>query len=260
MSKKRIKKIIFLLLVGFTCQVAIADNSILNKANEAFDKQDFKTALFLYEKILKKDTNNLNVLMWAAVAAQEVNNKNKQINLLRLLVKNDSKGLKGRKLLIQALHENNQTADCENEIKELISTWKLQVNEVKKKEVYFFRDQFTIGEYDIIALQYYKLEGKRAKRYHFVVEKEKSPKSSYAITLGSYPETTLMAREQGNIKEDERIWHVDGYTGTRHFTYAFFNTKLSYQKMKEIVIEIVKDDDIGKQSVSSSDFEGGVFP
>jgi hypothetical protein len=259
MNKKNLKRVVFSLLILLPFQTAVAQNSTLDKANEAFDKHDFKTALVLYEKVLEKETDNLDVIMWASQAAKKERENEKQISLLRLLVKKDSKRLKGRKLLIKALEENNQTVECETEIKELISVWKLQSDEVKKKETYFSRDYFTVGEYNVGVFQYYKLKGEMAKRYHFLVQKGKNTQP-YAITLGSYDSTTQIERELGNIKSHERVWHLDGYTGKQHFTYAFFNKELTYLEVKEMVIKIVEDDDIGKKSISSSSFNGGVLP
>jgi hypothetical protein len=61
------------------------------------------------------------------------------------------------------------------------------------------------------------------------------------VTLGSYDFTTQIAREAGQIKPDERVYHLDYYRGNEHRTYGLFDvTPPTYDKTRAMVIDIVK--------------------
>ena len=124
--------------------------------------------------------------------------------------------------------------------------------------VLFCRDQFSAGGEKVMALECFELgDGDRPLRYSFVVLGKKGAKSSYRITLGSYPTTTEQARIEGDIGADEVVFHLDGYYRSgKHETYAFFTGEPGYDEVRKMVIEILE----GKREAISSttpDGEGG---
>jgi len=110
-----------------------------------------------------------------------------------------------------------------------------------------------------VVFQYYALAGKWAKRYHFLAQKKKDD-LPYTISLGSYPLLTQIERELGRIQPEDRVWHLDGYTTKRHFTYAFFDVEPDYPRAKQMAITLFELDNPAKNSVSSISFRGGVLP
>lgn len=102
----------------------------------------------------------------------------------------------------------------------------------------YCRDQFAVGKAHIFAYESFALVGPRAKRYAFRV---KAPAGAYEISLGSYDQTTAIARETGSIKGKQRLFHLDGYyPGGRHRTFGMFKKEPSYEAVKKRVIAIVK--------------------
>jgi hypothetical protein len=202
---------------------------------------------------------NPNVIMWAATSAGKIKQYTKQVIFLRSLVELDPKGFRGRQLLIQALEQAGKANESKDEVKKIISLWKSKPEDIKKKERFFIRDTFSAGSYRVATIQYYALEGEMAKRYHFLAQKKKD-QLPYAISFGSYPTLTKIERQLGRIKANERVWHLDGYTGKKHFTYGFFEVELGYQEVKTKAIKIFETDDPAKNSVSGSDFKGGLIP
>ena len=75
----------------------------------------------------------------------------------------------------------------------------------------FCREQFKHGGKNIMAFEYFKLEGERAVRYVFHVIDPKTGKSLRRFSLGSYEITNAIAREQGTIKAGQRLYHLDRY-------------------------------------------------
>lgn len=247
--------VLFLLLFPFN----LFAGTLLDKANIAFDSKDFKIALNLYEKVLQKDKNNLNVIVWASTAAGMMKSYTKQVILLRSLVELDPKRLEGRQLLIRALEQAEKSNESEVEVKKLVTLWQSKPEDIKKKERYFIRDNFNAGEYRVATLQYYELKGQMAKRYHFLAQKKKD-ELPFVISFGSYPALTIIERQIGTIKANEKIWHLDGYTGKQHYTYGFFETEISYQEVKKMGVKLFKLDNPEKKSISGSDFVGGLIP
>jgi tetratricopeptide (TPR) repeat protein len=110
----------------------------------------------------------------------------------------------------------------------------------KVKEESFCREQFTVGKNPVMALEFFELKGPNAVKYYFQVNDEKGEKKLYAISLGSYPFTTELARANGTIKKDERMYHLDFYQGREHRTYGMYPvTPPSYDDVRKMVVEII---------------------
>ena len=66
-------------------------------------------------------------------------------------------------------------------------------------------------------------------------------KTSFEISLGSYEATNAIARESGGLKRGERLFHLDGYyPGGRHQTFGMFRKEPTYDRVKRLVIEVIK--------------------
>lgn len=69
---------------------------------------------------------------------------------------------------------------------------------------------------------------------------DKKGEEEFHISLGSYDDTTEIARELGEISKNERLYHLDEYRGTQHKTYAFFKTKPDYDRIRPTVLNILE--------------------
>ncbi|MBI3862527.1 MAG: tetratricopeptide repeat protein [Planctomycetia bacterium] len=119
---------------------------------------------------------------------------------------------------------------------------------------WFCREQFTAGEKQVVAFEYFELNGPMAVKYRFEVSGKKGDKSLYRITLGSYDVTTQLSRELGQIKKDERMYHLDSYAGRAHSTYAFIGSRLpSYEQTRKLAVEII---DGKRRPISGSNLPG----
>ena len=74
--------------------------------------------------------------------------------------------------------------------------------------------------------------------YRFFVV-ESSGREDYFVSLGSYDDTTEIARELGEIRKDQRAYHVDKYDGNEHETFAHFNEQPAYESVREIVVDVL---------------------
>ena len=109
------------------------------------------------------------------------------------------------------------------------------------ERVMYVRDQFSVGINKVITLEYFDLKGDRAVRYSFMVLDTFGKKTMFKISLGSYQRMTEFFQAKGDLRENERVFHLDGYfPGGEHRTYGFFKGEPEYDVVRKLVIEILE--------------------
>jgi cytochrome c-type biogenesis protein CcmH/NrfG len=111
----------------------------------------------------------------------------------------------------------------------------------------FCREQFKAGGKSVLVYESFELTGERAVRYSFRVP---APTKGLerVISLGSYEFTTNSMREAGDLKADERAWHLDGYwPDNSHKTYGIFTKEPTYEATRAMVVDVLD----GKLKASS---------
>jgi tetratricopeptide (TPR) repeat protein len=104
----------------------------------------------------------------------------------------------------------------------------------------YCREQFDVSGMRVLAFERFKLEGERARRYVFHVFGKDRNRAEFQVSLGSYTSTNQIEREAGRMREDQRLFHLDGYyPGGEHRTFAFYEDEPTYDQVREKVIEIV---------------------
>ncbi len=106
----------------------------------------------------------------------------------------------------------------------------------------YCRDQFSVKDHGVMALEYFELEGEMAVRFSFHVRDRKTGKTLFKISLGSYESTNAFARGAGEIEEDERLFHLDGYFENSHTTYGMFKGEPGYDDVREMVVKIIEEE------------------
>jgi hypothetical protein len=96
---------------------------------------------------------------------------------------------------------------------------------------------FTVGEADVAAYRYERVAGPRGRLYAFCVRPAAAP--AYVIALGSYDDTTRIAREMIAIAPDARIYHLDRYDAAGASTLALFEQPPAYEAVRALVSEAV---------------------
>ncbi|PZR03868.1 MAG: hypothetical protein DI536_35310 [Archangium gephyra] len=114
----------------------------------------------------------------------------------------------------------------------------------------FCREQFVVGRQRVMAYESFELKDPRAVRYTFkILEPDDDENIERVISLGSYEATTQYMRESGQLKPDERAWHLDGYRpDNSHETFGIFMREPSYDEVRERVVQVLS----GKVKPASS--------
>ena len=136
--------------------------------------------------------------------------------------------------IVQALEALNRTAEIEPAIARVREIRKRLLDRGQKVDTAFTREQFSVAGKPIMAREFYELSGERAVKWSFLILDEKG-KPIRRISLGSYDSTTQMARELGEIKPDERLYHLDDYEGPTHRTLGFYKKCPSYRETRKSV-------------------------
>ena len=107
-----------------------------------------------------------------------------------------------------------------------------------EKNEKYCREQFQHGNSKVMVFEYFELTGDRPVRYAFHLL-GKDGKSNAHISLGSYESTTEAARAVGEIKNNERIFHLDSYQTNRHSTLGMFDSEPDYEKTRQMVVDFL---------------------
>ncbi|HEX2650075.1 MAG TPA: hypothetical protein VHN19_09090, partial [Burkholderiales bacterium] len=103
----------------------------------------------------------------------------------------------------------------------------------------FIRDSFDHDGKKVLVTEAFELQGQRAVKYVFNVSGPSGP-PIYRISFGSYESTNRVARELGQIKEGQRLYHLDRYfPDNKHETLGFFSTELPYEDVKAMASETI---------------------
>jgi tetratricopeptide (TPR) repeat protein len=108
------------------------------------------------------------------------------------------------------------------------------------KRAEFCREQFELKGQRVMVFESFELEGERAVRYSFRVVTLPAEKVSRVISLGSYDVTTQYMRGAGDLKPNERAWHLDGYfPDNSHDTYGIFTREPTYEETRAMVVDVL---------------------
>jgi len=101
-------------------------------------------------------------------------------------------------------------------------------SEVRRAE-HYCREQAKVGAQKLITFEVFEPHGERAI-YYFSAILKASGQENFRISLGSYEFTNRMAHESGNLPMDKRLYHLDRYDSAGHTTFAFYETRPTYEQ------------------------------
>jgi tetratricopeptide (TPR) repeat protein len=105
----------------------------------------------------------------------------------------------------------------------------------------YCRDQFTVGDWAVRALENFEFGGDMAVRYTFYVFRPGEERPAYWISLGSYAATNQYMRERGQLQPDERLFHLDEYRpGGAHRSLGFYKGEPPYDFVKRVVQDVLR--------------------
>lgn len=210
-------------------------NSLLERGKHTEALIHYKQAL----AILPKDPA---ILFNAGLAAFSAKDFTLASDLWQQLKAVEPQDWHGRSKLIQVYQALGKTAERDKEREELFAMWKSGKNAELKERFQYCRDQFEVNGKKVMAFEHFELKGDRALRYVFSILNKTEDGEEYRISLGSYRITDAIWREtrKPKPKDDERLFHLDGYYPNRHVTYGMFFPEPTYDETRAKVIKILE--------------------
>lgn len=141
--------------------------------------------------------------------------------------------------IIQAYQALGEAESRDAEIKKLYKRRETDKDPKLQKAERFCREQFEVDGKKVFAFEYFAPKDPRIVYYRFSVLDAEGKEEMY-LSLGSYQTTVEVAREQGQLKPNERLYHLDEYTKGMHRTFGFFKEKPGYDDVRGNVVKILK--------------------
>jgi tetratricopeptide (TPR) repeat protein len=202
----------------------------------------YAEAFTAFREALQKDPKNPTLLFNTGLLAYLDGRPKESIpywSRLKALEPDDWR-LRGK--LIQAYEAAGQPKERDEERAGLLKLRKETKDPALQKASLYCRDQFSVGEARFMVFEYFELKGETPVRFSFNLMDADGQSIKARYTLGSYQATNQIAREVGQIKPGERLFHLDGYKegGRVHELYQFFVGEPSYDSVKVAVQEILQ--------------------
>lgn len=211
---------------------------VFQAANGLFEKGKREEALRKYLECLGLEKDHRGALFNGGLVAYLTGKHKTAAELferLRALEPEDT-GLLGK--LVQT-YEAQGAVEKRNEARKALFEVRGALPEEEREKLRLYcREQFRVGKTKVMAFEYFELEGDQAVRYRFAIVDEKDAES-YRISLGSYELTTRIAREQGVIAKNERMWHLDRYDDAGQSLVAMMKAEPTYEEARARVKEAI---------------------
>lgn len=205
--------------------------------NDLMKQHRYSEALARYRESLAKLPDDPALLGNAALAAYFAKDYSLAADLWNRGKQLEPQNWQIRAKLIQTYQALGNLAARDAERSALFDLRTRGETESLSKAKRYCREQIEVTGRRVIVFEYFKLEGKRAVRYAFIVLRPDEDAEDFRFSLGSYEDTTAIARELGELKQGERAFHLDYYNKNFHATYAHYNSEPSYEDVRKTVLQ-----------------------
>lgn len=223
--------------------------TLFREGNALLTRKMYAEALQKYEQGLAEEPKGAGLLYNAGLSAYFLANYEVAIAHWKQLKHLDPTDWKLRTKLIQAYQAAGLEAQRRSEQEELVNLWKITENAEFKAQDSYTMDQFKVGDRLVLTRVPFQSKPDRKVLYKFLITRPGVDElEDYYLSLGSYEATTQFARESGQIKAGERLYHLDQYLPRGHATFAMVAGLPAYGDVKQWVREIVE----GKRKPATS--------
>lgn len=211
-------------------------------ANSLLERGKHTEALTHYKQALAILPKNPAILFNAGLAAYSAKDFAFASDVWQQVKAVDPQDWHVRSKLIQVYQALGKMTERDKEREELFKMWKSGKPAELKERFHYCRDQFEVNGKKVMAFEHFELKGDRALRYVFSILNKTEDGEEYRISLGSYRMTDAIWREtrKPKPKDDERLFHLDGYFPNGHATYGMFFPEPTYDETRAKVIKILE--------------------
>jgi tetratricopeptide (TPR) repeat protein len=217
----------------------LSAESAFKTATDLMQKEQFNQAIPYLKRVQKDLPDNPAALWNLGIALVETGEHQKAAETWRSLRRVAPEDWRAISKLVQAYQALGDIKSRDAEIKALYQFRKSSLDPKVKDRERFCREQSDMAGQRVFAFEYFSPQGPWKKYFLFSIVDKKGIEQSN-ISLGSYDVTTEISRELGETSKDQRLYHLDAYQGSLHTTYAFFEEKPEYDRVRPMVVNILE--------------------
>lgn len=208
-------------------------------ADDLFAAGRYADALAVYKKRIEQEPANETLLYNAGHCAYLIGQYDDAAESWLALEKlAGDKDLGVKEKLIQAYEKLDQPDEVEKRIAELVRLRQGTKDAEYKQKTSFCRDQFTIGDEQFLAYHHFDFPTGDESRFSAVCAGSDG-EAKYWFRFWSSETTNAIAREHGELKDGERLFHIDEYRpdGSK-INHLHTTDPLSYREFKKFVTDL----------------------
>jgi tetratricopeptide (TPR) repeat protein len=228
--------IAFVLLLVSALDMARAEDVTIDSANELYKAGKYAEALAAYKHVLKGKPDDQVARYMAAQSAYLVGEYQEALALWLAVEKaiGDSDLLLKEKL-IQTYEKLDDLEEVQRRLNRLLQLRAETEDEAYKRKRSFCRDQFRVGDERFLAHHHFDFpDGDDTCFTIYCLGANNRPK--YWFKFWCFASTNQIARELGELKDGERLHHIDEYRDRSQINHLHTKKQLSYREFKKFVV------------------------
>ena len=216
------------------------------QAEKLFQAGQFAQALALYEQIITREPSAKLSYCRAGTAAAGAGQLAKAITYYKSCKQVLPESLLPRAELVKLYEIAGDKADRDRERNALLTLHRNTTRPETRAIDHYIRDIFTAGTYSVVAWEYFDLAGDWPTRYRFYVIDDAN-NALYAVALNSSAQAQANAQVMLGHPTKARIFHLDVEQSDTITTLKVFEGEPSYDVVKPLVLDAVKNITIVKK-------------
>lgn len=208
-------------------------------AAELAQAGEYAKALEAYEARLKDEPKSVALLYNAGLMgylAEEYERSAKHWLAMEAVVGDDDPQLKEK--IIQVMTKLDKDDEVEDRVEKLHALRKASKDNAFREKPHFCRDQFLINGTRYMVFQFFDFpDGHEVLFKAYEIDDQGDIAST--LNFWSSAMTNKIAQEVGELKEGERLYHIDHYKNDGSKTnHLHTKTRLEYKAFKDIVYKV----------------------
>ena len=213
--------------------------AVFAKATQLLDTGHYAEALPLLKDVARRAPQSPGAFMNLGLAAAESGDHRLALlawSRYHEMVPHDTKAF-GK--IIQAHQALGQLKERDEVRDQLIAYRSALPPEQRERFAFYVRDQFDVAGQHFMVLEYFEPRSPMRLYYKFAAV-DNNHKEIYDFTLTSSDSETAVARQLGQIGQDDRIYGLDKNEEGKSTVYDLLTTAVSYDEVRSLVIDAME--------------------
>ncbi|PZM77780.1 MAG: hypothetical protein DKT66_26240 [Candidatus Melainabacteria bacterium] len=212
--------------------------TLLNEALESSDRAKLDKAAAIFQTEWDKSGSDHNAMVVevsnTAQLYQMLELPKESLDWWRRLSKVEPDNWRAWAKIVQCAQTLNQPKEHDEAHEKVFALNK----EGKVEQKFLVCEQFSSGDKKIMALEYFKPEGKLGVMMTFRISMKDSPDTLFRrYTLGEIESDTQIARELKQIGPQDHMYSIDGFNESGQWLITMTTKKPTYEELRALVLK-----------------------